>query len=250
MLTSRGAFLAVDEGYSNRKRAGDHNLILVDGFGYADEDRYHVYKGIPYERQARMVDVHAVDGMAHATAQIAAMYPSELGITRLDRTLVFTPGGRLVLLDRCAADAPRDWTLLLHADWPIEYADEIALRSGSAQAWVRFHTPLTVESAVTEVEANPTSSTPSLRLTRTMHTLRATAHQSTTATLLTTIEPTSALHPSPPTARRLPLTHGFGIAFDDETVLLADERNAGRPGHHNCRRRGPRSGRTSAASRL
>ncbi len=100
---------------------------------------------------------------------------------------------------------------------------EIALRSGSAQAWVRFHTPLTVESAVTEVEANPTSSTPSLRLTRTMHTLRATAHQSTTATLLTTIEPTSALHPTPPTARRLDLTHGFGIAFDDETVLLADD---------------------------
>jgi hypothetical protein len=223
VLTSRGAFLAVDEGYSNRKRAGDHNLILVDGFGYADEGRYHVYKGIPYERQARMVDVHAVDGMAHATAQIAAMYPPELGITRLDRTLVFTPGGRLVLLDRCAADSPRDWTFLLHADWPIEYGDEIALRSGSAQAWVRLHTPLSVESAVTEVEANPTSSTPSLRLRRTMHTLRATAYQATTATLLTTIEPTSALHPSPPTARRLSVTHGFGIAFDDETVLLADD---------------------------
>jgi hypothetical protein len=223
VLTSRGAFLAVDEGYSNRKRAGDHNLILVDGLGYADEDRYHVYKGIPYERQARMVDVLATDGMAHATAQIAAMYPPELGITRLDRTLVFTPAGRIVLLDRCAADAPRDWTLLLHADWPIEYGDEIALRSGSAQAWVRLHTPLDVEPAVTEVEANPTSSTPSLKLTRTMHTLRATARQSRAVTLLTTIEPTSSLHPSPPTARRLEVAHGFGIAFEGETVLLAGD---------------------------
>ncbi|MDX2971669.1 heparinase II/III family protein [Kribbella solani] len=192
VLTSRGAFLAVDEGYSNRKRAGDHNLILVDGLGYADEDRYHVYKGIPYERQARMVDVYAADGVVHATARLAAMYPAELGITRLDRTLVFTPAGRIVLLDRCAADAPRDWTLLLHADWPIEYGAEIALRSGSAQAWVRLHGPVSVEPAITEVEANPTSSTPSLRLTRTMHTLRATASQSTTATLLTTIEPTSS----------------------------------------------------------
>lgn len=223
VLTSRGAFLAVDEGYSNRKRAGDHNLILVDGLGYADEDRYHVYKGIPYERQARMVDVLAADGMAHATAQIAAMYPPELGITRLDRTLVFTPAGRIVLLDRCAADAPRDWTLLLHADWPIEYGDEIALRSGSAQAWVRLHTPLDVESAVTEVEANPTSSTPSLKLNRTLHTLRATARQSRAVTLLTTIEPTSSLRPSPPTARRLEVAHGYGIAFEGETVLLAGD---------------------------
>ncbi|NIK56392.1 hypothetical protein [Kribbella shirazensis] len=226
VLTSRGAFLAVDEGYSNRKRAGDHNLILVDGFGYADEDRYHVYKGIPYERQADMVDVLAADGMAHATARIAAMYPPELGISRLDRTLVFTPAGRIVLLDRCAADEPRDWTLLLHADWPIAYVpavgrEEIALRSGAAQAWVRFHTPVTVEASVTEVEANPTSSTPSLRLTRTMHTLRATAERSTVATLLTTIEPTSALHPAPPTARYVRAHLGHTVTFADETVLLA-----------------------------
>ena len=223
VLTSRGAFLAVDEGYSNRKRAGDHNLILIDGQGFVDEDRYHVYKGAPYERQARMVDVLAADGVAHATAQIAAMYPAELEITRLDRTLVFTPAGRLVLLDRCAARSPRDWTFLLHADWPIEYGEDIVLRSGSAQAWVRLHTPLTVEPAVTEVEANPTSSTPSLRLTRTMHTLRATAERRTTATMLTTIEPTSALRPVPASARRLDLARGIGIAFDGETVLLADD---------------------------
>jgi len=151
------------------------------------------------------------------------MYPAELEITRLDRTLVFTPAGRLVLLDRCAAQSPRDWTFLLHADWPIEYGEDIVLRSGSAQAWVRLHTPLTVEPAVTEVEANPTSSTPSLRLTRTMHTLRATAERRTTATMLTTIEPASALRPVPASARRLDLARGIGIAFDGETVLLADD---------------------------
>lgn len=57
VLISQGAFLAVDEGYSNRKRAAHHNLLLVDGQGYADEGRYHVYQDIPYERQARQRDV-------------------------------------------------------------------------------------------------------------------------------------------------------------------------------------------------
>ncbi len=224
VLTSRGAFLAVDEGYSNRKRAGDHNLILVDGQGFADEDRYHVYKGAPYERQARMVDVLAADGVAHATAQIAAMYPAELAVERLDRTLVFTPAGRLVLLDRCAAEVPREWTFLLHADWPLEFdGDDVVLRSGSAQARVRMHSPVAVSATVTEVEANPTSSTPSLRLTRTMHTLHATADCSSTATLLTTIEPTSSLRPEKASGRRIELTRGFGIAFEDEIVLLADD---------------------------
>ncbi|MEU8221206.1 heparinase II/III family protein [Kribbella sp. NPDC048915] len=223
VLTSRGAFLAVDEGYSNRKRAGDHNLILVDGQGFADEDRYHVYKGAAYERQAQLVDVLAADGIAHATARIAAMYPAELGIERLDRTLVFTPAGRLVLLDRCVAAAPREWTFLLHADWPLEFdGDDVVLRAGSAQAWVRTHSPVTVSSTVTEVEANPTSSTPSLRLTRTMHTLRATTERRPAATLLTTIEPTSSLRPDKASARRIELTRGVGIAFDNETVLLAE----------------------------
>jgi len=56
-----------------------------------------------------------------------------------------------------------------------------------------------------------------------MHTLRATARQTKTATLLTTIEPTSSLHPAPPTARRLDLARGHGVSFADETVLLADD---------------------------
>ena len=47
-----------------------------------------------------------------------------------------------------------------------------------------------------------------------MHTLRATAERRPTATLLTTIEPTSSLRPEQPSGRRMDLTRGFGIAFD------------------------------------
>ncbi|MFI5808282.1 hypothetical protein [Streptomyces sp. NPDC051561] len=42
-------------------------------------------------------------GSAHATAEIAAMYDPALGVERLDRTLVLTPAGRLVLLDLAEA---------------------------------------------------------------------------------------------------------------------------------------------------
>lgn len=106
VMVSQGEFLAVDEGYSNRKRAAHHNLLLVDGQGYADEDRYHVYRDLPFERQARQRDVLVGDecGWAHATAEIAAMYDPGLAVRRLDRTLVFTPSGRLVLLDLAESD--------------------------------------------------------------------------------------------------------------------------------------------------
>ncbi|NUT46708.1 MAG: hypothetical protein HOV94_05210, partial [Saccharothrix sp.] len=163
LLASHGAFLAVDEGYSSRKRAAHHNTILVDGHGWAGEDRYNVYHDLPFEAQPRLRDVLAAGGFAHATAEVAAMFDPALGVRRHDRTLVVTPTGRTVLWDELAADAPRTWTLLLHSDWPAEITGgRVVLRSGPGQACVSLlHGPQHVEQATTEVEANPTSSTPS-----------------------------------------------------------------------------------------
>jgi hypothetical protein len=223
VLVSQGAFLAVDEGYSNRKRAAHHNLLLVDGQGYADEDRYHVYQDIPYERQARQRDVLAGPdcGWAHATAEIAAMYDPALGVRRLDRTLVFTPAGRLVLLDLAEADAEREWTFLLQTDRPTEPRPDGGrlIRSGAASALVRRFAPLdaAVVSAATEVEANPTSSTPGLRLTRTLHTLSSTTARSAQALFLTVIVPGAA----PAAAERVGCEEGQGVTFGEETVLLS-----------------------------
>ncbi|WSA74899.1 heparinase II/III-family protein [Streptomyces sp. NBC_01799] len=224
VMVSQGEFLAVDEGYSNRKRASHHNLLLVDGQGYADEDRYHVYKDLPFERQARQRDVLVGDecGWAHATAEIAAMYDPGLGVRRLDRTLVFTPSGRLVLLDLAESEPGegREWTFLLQTDRPTEPQPDGTrlIRSGSAVARVRQFAPLdpSVTSEVTEVEANPTSSTPELRLTRTLHTLRSTSPRSVSGLFLTAITPGAA-----DPGERAKCTDGHGVTFRGETVLLS-----------------------------
>ncbi|WP_405392897.1 hypothetical protein OG596_36930 [Streptomyces sp. NBC_01102] len=224
VLVSQGAFLAVDEGYSNRKRAAHHNLLLVDGQGYADENRYHVYKDIPYERQARQRDVlvGAETGWAHATAEIAAMYDPALGVRRLDRTLVFTPSGRLVLLDLAEAGAEREWTFLLQTDRPTEPRPDGSrlIRSGAATALVRQFAPhdASVTCEVTEVEANPTSSTPELRLTRTLHTLRSTAPRASDGLFLTAVVPGGE-----PAGERIECLDGHGVMFAEtgESVLLS-----------------------------
>ncbi|MEU4480198.1 heparinase II/III family protein [Micromonospora sp. NPDC023966] len=222
---SHGAFLAVDDGYCNRKRAAHHNLVLVDGQGWAGEDRYHVYKDLPYERQPRLRDVLATAGMVHATSESAAMFDPALGVRRVDRTLVFAPSGRLVLLDELAADQPREWTFLLHSDWPAEAVDDdLVLRSGPGQAWVRRLAPddTRVATGTTTIEANPTASTPSLRIVRELHTARVTVGATRTARLLTAIEPTSALDPAPATAEAVDCRSGVGVRFGTgETVLLA-----------------------------
>ncbi|NEE10315.1 hypothetical protein G3M58_28175, partial [Streptomyces sp. SID7499] len=99
------------------------------------------------------------------------MYDPALGVRRLDRTLVFTPAGRLVLLDLAESEEPREWTFLLRTDRPTEEQGDGSrlIRSGEATARVRRLAPdeASVVVGVLEVEANPTSSTPELRLTRT-----------------------------------------------------------------------------------
>lgn len=220
VLISHGAHLLVDEGYSNAKRTAHHNALLVDDHGYADEDRYHVYKGIPETRTADLTDVVIMDGFVHATARVAAMYPAELGLRRLDRTMIRFPGGRLVLRDRLAAAEPRTLTALLQADWPWQTEDDRWLvRSGSGQAWISPLTqPVTAEPVISEVRANPTSSTPSLSLARTLHTLRLSAAPSGEQTMITAIEPTSSLDPAEPTARLLDAAGGTVVIMGDDLV--------------------------------
>lgn len=240
VLTGRGAFLVVEDGYSNRKRAEHHNLVLVDGHGFAGEDRYHVYKDAPAGRVATLRDVLTSDAWTCATADITAMYDPGLRLRRVHRTMVFTPGGSLVLRDDLAAELPHEWSILVHSDWPAEPwppdgADGgrrlYALRNGPAQAWVRSHVPerLVVRRTDTPVEANPTASTPSLAISKTLRTLcLGTAGSTTEARFVTSVEVTSATRPARPTAALLEASAGTAVSFDTaagpELVLLGDER--------------------------
>jgi hypothetical protein len=89
-------------------------------------------------------------------------------------------------------------------------------------AWLTTLVPddLRVEQGDTAVEANPTGSTPSLRITKTLRTLRISTPRRAEAVLLTALEPTGALNPGP--ARATALADGTGVDFGDEQVRLPD----------------------------
>lgn len=213
VLAANGSFLAVDDGYCNAKSAAHHNLILVDGKGYAGDGGYHVYKQVPDTHVARLRDVELRDGWVSATSECAAMYETPLGVRRADRTIVFTPTGKLVLLDLLEAEQPREWTYLLHSDWPAERIDEHGWRlwSGAGQATFRLLAPdgVTIDQVDTDVAASPTASTPSLRITKTLRTLRVRTPRLTRTYFLTVIDPTSS---SAVPAER---ADGWAVRLDD-----------------------------------
>jgi len=134
------------------------------------------------------------------------------------------------VLDELTAVQPRTWTWLLQSDWPAEEVSSRlhAVRSGPAQAWVTRLAPsgVQVSQTDTEIEANPTASTPSLRITKTLRTLRWTTPRLTTAHFLAAIEPTSALSPTAAVASAISEGCEYGVDFGDEVVLLSPSRGS------------------------
>jgi hypothetical protein len=203
VLLGHRAYLAVDEGYSNRKRAAHHNCVLVDGQGFVNEDRYHVYKGLERERVARIRTATVAGGWVHGVSEAAAMYDPALGVQRLDRHLVMSPRGTLVLVDDLAADRPHRWTWLLQTDHPAEPAGagrwEAAAGPGRLRVTALEPAGTADEVVATPVAANPTASTPDLVIEKVQHTLRRTTAPVAATRIVTVCEPL-AWHDHAPSA--------------------------------------------------
>ena len=193
VLLSHGEYLAVDEGYSNQKRHGHHNGILIDGQGYANEGRYHVYKDVPERYTAQIRSTAIGGGWTCATSESGAMYADELGVTRVDRHLAMSPRGTLVLVDDLGSEQPHRWSWLLQSDnpWAGEGAGVHETESGRAHLRVSAPEPAdcTVDSQPTVVHANPTASSPELAIQRTLHTLSRETSATTAAQFVTVLEP-------------------------------------------------------------
>lgn len=205
VLLGHGAYLAVDEGYSNRKLTGHHNSVLVDGQGFAGEGRYHVYQDLGYEHTARLRTATVAAGWVHAVSQTAPMYDRALGVSRVDRHLVMSPRGTLILVDDLAAGAPRRWTWLLQTDNPAQVVREgcweAAAGSGRLRITALAPAGTTDDVVATPIEANPTASTPSLVIQKVQHTLRRTTGPEVAACFVTVCEPQRWDDDAPATVR-------------------------------------------------
>ncbi len=192
MLIGHNAYLALDEGYSSRKKTEHHNSILVDGHGFVNEDRYHVFENLDHEFSARITTATLGAGWVHAVSDTTPMYDRSLGLKKVQRHLVMSPCGVVVVVDDLEADAPRSWTMLLQTQNPA--------RETTPSTWVaeagRGNLKITAlddaaksEVIRTAIHANPTSSTPHLAIEKVQYTLKRTAESTPSARFVTVLEP-------------------------------------------------------------
>lgn len=116
LLYAKGAYLAVDTGYSTEKRAREHNTLLVDGKGQAVDGDYHHYRRFPYEKldQVRIDACHLEDAYGFAAGEMGSVYAGAPDI-RLRRSVLMTARWLLVVDDMTGKKEHR-LTWLCHAD--------------------------------------------------------------------------------------------------------------------------------------
>jgi hypothetical protein len=188
-----GEYLAIDEGYSSRKSTAHHNSFLVDGQGFANENRYHVYEGLDESHTASILRTTSQGGWTHAVSESAAMYDPALGVSHMTRHIVLAPSGVVVLVDELAASEPRRFTWLLQTHNPAYSCGDSrwGVPAGGAAMLVTTLDAVPTRCSVTPtaVFANPTSSTPTLVIEKLQYTLSRTTNPTRGVRFITVIEP-------------------------------------------------------------
>lgn len=124
ILLAGGRYLTGDAGYTGVKLTEHHNTLLVDGRGQEREGRHEVFRDLPYERlnRIRIRQLRQEGAALSVTCDLAAAYPPELGLTRLERSFEIEAAS-FRISDAMESDTPRALAALLHADRPPRSID-------------------------------------------------------------------------------------------------------------------------------
>jgi len=116
-IFAKGTYLATTTGYTAEKRTKDHNTLLIDGKGQANDGNYWNDRGIPYEQldSARIEQSYLSDAYAYATGVFGETYAHQVKGVDLRRSVLMNKRWLLVI-DDMNAPAEHTLTWLCHAD--------------------------------------------------------------------------------------------------------------------------------------
>jgi len=119
-LFARGAYLAVDTGYTAKKYTRDHNTLTIDGVGQGMDGSYWNERGYPYDRfdRCRIERAELSKNGAVIAGEFSGAYPAKLGLRSLRRTIKVTKG-YVLIVDDMQADGPRTLDWYCHTDVPF-----------------------------------------------------------------------------------------------------------------------------------
>lgn len=150
-MFAKGAYLAVDTGYTAEKWTRDHNTLIVDDVGQGIDGSYHNGHGAPYENFAdtRITSQYLSPDYGYASGEFGSAYRRKIKDLELHRSLLMTQRWMLIV-DDMQAKEPHRLTWLCHSIGEFQKVGEAYV---SAQPGVSLAViPLSAEKLVVETE--------------------------------------------------------------------------------------------------
>ena len=118
VVFGNGQWIIQDDGY-RWKETGQHNTLLVDGFGQKGEHQmwFRMKTPLPLEGEPSILAAESHPGFDFISGDATGAYEPEAGLRRYVRSLVFWKPAILVVTDEIETDRPRNLELRLH---PVE----------------------------------------------------------------------------------------------------------------------------------
>ena len=123
IIFANGKYLTGDTGYLGIKQTDDHNTILVNGRGQANDGVYEMFKEVSNEKldKIRIADVSLTKDYFYMRGEAASAYYDDLKLKKFDRHFLYVnEGNYFIVWDELEADKPAEFTFLLNADREIK----------------------------------------------------------------------------------------------------------------------------------
>ena len=123
IIFAGGKYLTGDTGYLGIKETDDHNTILVNGRGQANDGVYEMFKDVSNEKlnNIRIVSVSLTKEYFYIHGEASSGYYDDLKLKKFDRHFLYVyDGNYFVVWDELEADKPSEFTFMLNADREIK----------------------------------------------------------------------------------------------------------------------------------
>lgn len=128
IIYGKGKYLTGDTGYLGIKNTDDHNTILVNGRGQANDGVYEMFKEVSNKKldNIRIAEISGSKDYFYVRGEAASAYYDNLSLKKFDRNFLFVAPDYFIVWDELETEKPSEFTFMLNADREIKLDGNVA----------------------------------------------------------------------------------------------------------------------------
>lgn len=172
ILINGNDYMITDEGYSSKKMAEHHNLIIVDNEGFEFDGDYDVYRELDKSRTAQIEEYTETESYFCLVAQSSKLYKKNLVLTFNQREFICSKNGYYIIADSLKSEKKHIYSQLFHFETePSIVKNNCFVENGLSKMQIHCLNNVNLSHKTQIVSANPTSQEPGLIITNEMQVL-------------------------------------------------------------------------------